>query len=75
MNKKGDTKRLGNYWTVAAMAEALGVAESTLMQFCRSHGVKLTKLGATSLVTLDALADAGYRARIGLVRKLIEAGE
>jgi excisionase family DNA binding protein len=68
------TKKLssmGSYYTIASMAEALGVSPHTLDGWCREHGVKLTKLGSASLVRLEDLDS--YRARIANVRKLLEA--
>jgi excisionase family DNA binding protein len=63
---------IGGYWTIAALAEALGVASRTLDGYIREHKVPITKMGGTPLVRLSDLD--GYRARIGNVRKLL-AGE
>ncbi len=61
---------LGNYFTIPAMAEALGVSPHTLDAWVREHKIPVTKLGATSLLRLEDLS--AFKARIGLVRKLLE---
>jgi excisionase family DNA binding protein len=70
MNTATKLDTLGGYYTIASMAEALGVSPRALDTFIHEHGVKVTKLGGTPLVRLTDLDQ--YRAKIGHVRRLLE---
>jgi hypothetical protein len=61
---------LGPYFTFPAMAEALGVAPTTLRIWVARHNVPVTKLGSTPLLRLDDLGE--FRVRLKLIRKLLE---
>jgi hypothetical protein len=72
MNTTTKLDRINDYWTIAGLAEALGVSEHTLHDYITRKAVPITKLAGTPLVKLADMDS--YRARIGNVRKLLASG-
>jgi excisionase family DNA binding protein len=62
--------RINDLWTIAALADALGVATGTIESYIWRKGIPVTLLGTTRLLRLSDLD--GYKVKLGTARKLLE---
>jgi excisionase family DNA binding protein len=63
--------RVNDLWTIAALADALGVADGTIESYLWRKRIPVTLLGRTRLIKLSDMD--GYKVPLGVARKLLES--